>query len=107
MTEPAYEFAAQLSKDKTIEEVWREGLERNPEEAPGQEEVIEILAQLNNAHLIQSDLPADSAQLFERDRLVYGEINNPSRLLARALLDPESEWQSKTVPPWWTRPTAC
>lgn len=68
ITEPTYEFLARLREDKTIETVWRETMEKNPDEAPGQEEVIEILRQLNNANLIQSDIPANSSQLFQQYR---------------------------------------
>src|SRR5262249_43468920 len=36
--------------------------------APGQEDVIRLLAQLYSANLLHSDLPPDSEQLFERYR---------------------------------------
>ena len=32
---PAYEFVARLRPDKTIEDVWRECLDKFPDEAPG------------------------------------------------------------------------
>ncbi|MEO0793810.1 MAG: hypothetical protein AAFX93_01535 [Verrucomicrobiota bacterium] len=68
VTEQAYLFIARLTLDKTIDDVWRECMERQPELAPGQEEVIDVLAQLNQANLIQSDLPANSTHLFEQAR---------------------------------------
>lgn len=68
VTEAAYHFLARLRHDRTIESVWRESMEKNPDEAPGQEEVIEILGQLNQANLIQSDIPANSSQLFQQYR---------------------------------------
>jgi len=64
----AYDFVARLQPDRTVEEVWQECLERNPDEAPGQEEVIHLLAQLYHANLLQLDLPPDAEQLFERYR---------------------------------------
>lgn len=64
----AYNFLARLRLDRTIEEVWRECVERDPEGAPGQEDVIRLLAQLYQANLLHSDMAADSAQLFERYR---------------------------------------
>ena len=62
----AYEFVARLRPDRTVEEVWQECLDRFPDEAPGQEAVIQLLSQLYFANLLQYDLAADSAQLFER-----------------------------------------
>ena len=62
----AYEFVARLRPDRTVEEVWQECLGRFPDAAPSQEAVIQLLAQLYSANLLQYDLAADSAQLFER-----------------------------------------
>ncbi len=62
----AREFVARLKNDRTVAEVWKVCLARNPERAPGQEEVIELLAQLYHANLLYCDLPADSSKLFER-----------------------------------------
>ena len=62
----AYEFVARLRPERTVEEVWRECLERFPDEAPGQEAVIQLLAQLYHSNLLQYDLATDTAQLFKR-----------------------------------------
>jgi putative peptide zinc metalloprotease protein len=62
----AYEFVARLHRDRTVQEVWQECLDRFPDEAPGQQAVIQLLSQLYFANLLQYDLAADSAQLFER-----------------------------------------
>jgi putative peptide zinc metalloprotease protein len=62
----AYDFVARLRPDRTVDEVWRECLERFPDSAPGQEAVIQLLAQLYHANLLQYDLAADSTQLFQR-----------------------------------------
>jgi putative peptide zinc metalloprotease protein len=66
MRPPAYEFVARLRPDRTVEQVWQECVERFPDEAPGQEAVIQLLSQLYFANLLQYDLAADSAKLFER-----------------------------------------
>jgi putative peptide zinc metalloprotease protein len=62
----AYQFVARLSMTKTVEQVWKEVIEHNPDEAPGQEEVIHLLAQLYHANLLHYDLPPDSEKLFDR-----------------------------------------
>src|SRR5687767_10964437 len=64
----AYEFVARLRTDRTVEEAWREALEHDPDDGPGQEEALQLLAQLYQANLLQSDRAVDSAKLFERYR---------------------------------------
>ena len=62
----AYEFVARLDGTRTIEEIWLGCLERDPERAPGQGEIISMLSQLYQSNLIVSDVPADTGRLFER-----------------------------------------
>jgi len=64
----AYDFVARLDGTRTVEEIWMGCLERNADRAPGQGEIVMMLAQLYQANLIVSDLPADTTQLFERHR---------------------------------------
>lgn len=62
----AYEFVSRLRPDRTVQEVWQECLDRFPDDAPGQESVIQLLSQLYFANLLQYDQATDAAQLFER-----------------------------------------
>ncbi len=62
----AHELIIRLRTDRSVAEVWNECLQRNPEEAPGQDDVIQLLAQLYHANLLYCDLPPDSEKLFER-----------------------------------------
>ena len=48
----AHDFVLRLPPDTTVEEVWEECLERNPDDAPGQEDVIQLLTQLYFANLL-------------------------------------------------------
>jgi putative peptide zinc metalloprotease protein len=64
----AYDFVSRLRMNRTIEQAWKDCFVANPDNAPGQEDVIRLLAQLYAANLLHSDLPADSARLFERYR---------------------------------------
>ncbi|MES1168040.1 MAG: peptidase M50, partial [Oleiharenicola lentus] len=64
----ARRFLLHLSGRRTVEEAWRRSLAESPEEAPGQTEIIQLLAHLHQANLVQSDLPPDSRQLFDRVR---------------------------------------
>jgi len=68
MRPAAYYFLARLDGTKTVEEVWTESLHRNPDDTPGQQEIIQALSQLHQANLLASEHPSDSAQLFARMR---------------------------------------
>lgn len=89
----SYEFVARLRPERTVEEVWKECLERSPDEAPGQEAVIQILSQLYHAGLLQYSLASDSAQLFKRyERVRQREIRSQFlniMFLRVPLLDPD------------------
>lgn len=62
----AYEFVARLQPDRTVEEAWTASIEKHPDIALGQEVVIQLLAQLYFANLLQYTQTTDSAELFER-----------------------------------------
>ncbi|RLF30891.1 MAG: peptidase M50, partial [Thermoplasmata archaeon] len=64
----AHDFVSRLRPDRTVEEVWEECLKRHPDEAPGQEDVIQLLTQLYFANLLYFEVPADTEKLFERYR---------------------------------------
>lgn len=64
----AHQFVIRLRPDRTVAEVWEDALIRDADNAPGQEDVIQLLGQLYQANLLVCDLPADSVQLFERYR---------------------------------------
>lgn len=62
----AYNFLARLRPDRTVEEVWQETLDHDPDGAPGQEDVIQLLAQLYHANLLLYREATDSEQFFAR-----------------------------------------
>ncbi len=64
----AHDFVIRLRSDRTVSEVWEECLNRDPDNAPGQEDVIQLLTQLYFANLLHFEKPADSAKLFDRYR---------------------------------------
>lgn len=64
----AYEFIARLRADRTVEQVWQECLEKFPESAPGQEQVVQLLAQLYHGNLLYYEEAPDTSELFERYR---------------------------------------
>lgn len=96
----AYEFVARLRPDRTVEQVWRECMDRFPDEAPGQEAVIQLLSQLYSANLLQYESASDSGQLFERyeknkQRETRAKWTNVM-FMRFPLLDPD-EFLNKTI----------
>jgi len=73
----AYSFIARLDGHRTVDELWLICLDRDPDRAPGQGEIVSMLAQLYQANLIVSDVPPDTARLFERhQRRTRAEIKS-------------------------------
>lgn len=68
ITPVAYAFVSRLRADRTVDEVWRSCLEDFPREAPGQEEVLQVLSQLHHSNLLHYRSHADGAAIFERYR---------------------------------------
>jgi putative peptide zinc metalloprotease protein len=89
----AYEFVVRLNMNRTVEQVWEETLTRDAANAPGQEEVIHLLAQLYHANLLHYEMPADSERLFERyrkrrQRILQASFQN-IMFMRIPLLDPD------------------
>ena len=68
VTPQAWRFLARLSPRRSVDETWREHVREFPEEAPGQEEVAQLLSQLNLASLLYFRHQADSAAIYQRDQ---------------------------------------
>ncbi|WP_113911181.1 PqqD family peptide modification chaperone [Roseovarius dicentrarchi] len=65
-TPAAYMFIAQLDGGSTVDEVWRRLAESHALDAPGQDDVIQLLSQLHQSDLIQYPGTPDVADLLER-----------------------------------------
>lgn len=68
----AYGFVARLGLDRTVESVWRECMEAEPDEAPGQDQALRLLAQLHAGNLLHGRLSPDSERMFEREKTRRG-----------------------------------
>jgi putative peptide zinc metalloprotease protein len=62
----AYAFVSRLDAQSTVEQVWEACLEAMPSQAPGQEEVMQVLSQLHQSNLLFYDTPPDSQTIFRR-----------------------------------------
>lgn len=71
-----------LDGKRTIDQLWQDAATRLAEEAPSQDELIRLLAQLHSADLLQSEVPPDTTELLERAVKVgragwLGNVVNP------------------------------
>lgn len=66
--ETVYRFLSRLTVTKTIEQVWQEFIEAFPEEAPGQEEVIQVLSQLHHGNLLFYRSESDHEAILDRKK---------------------------------------
>ncbi len=74
-------FLMRLDGRRTVEEVWRESLVLDPENTPGQQEIVQLVAQLAEASLIQSERAGDGLRQFKlrqekREKLLRTQILN-------------------------------
>jgi putative peptide zinc metalloprotease protein len=74
--------AGGMDGTRTVDQLWQDAATRLAEDAPGQSEIIQLLAQLHAADLIQTDVTPDARELLERglkmDRArLLGNIANP------------------------------
>lgn len=100
ITSEAYKFLSHLRIEKTVEEVWEELLAQNIDDAPTQNEIIELLSSLHANNLLYFETNPDSKFIFERNNekklqeakgklfsFLYFKfpLYNPNRLLNKSL----------------------
>ena len=90
---------------RTVQEIWDTALARLGDDAPTQDEMIQLLGQLHSADILQCDVPPDIAEMFQRHERqqrtkLLGQLMSP--LWWRIpLFDPE-RFLGWLLP--WTRP---
>ena len=62
----AYQLIVSMDGDHTVQQIWESLNERYDDDAPTQDETIQIIGQLHAADAIQCEISPDSAELFER-----------------------------------------
>ncbi len=88
LSTPSYMIVGGMDGTRTINQLWQDTATRLGEEAPSQDELIRLLAQLHSADLLQSEGTPDSAELLERavkiDRAGWlGNVVNPLAIRVR------------------------
>jgi putative peptide zinc metalloprotease protein len=78
---------------RTVQQIWEAGNERLGDEAPTQEEMIQLLSQLHAADVLQTNVPPDTAELLERHETIRRRRVQSNLLSVMAwripLLDPD------------------
>ncbi len=99
--EVAYAFIKLINGRRTVNEIWEILQDKLGDDAPTQEEVINLLGQLHYADHLLADLAPDVEELIdrrrnERRRLFISKIGNPLSIRI-PLLDPD-RWLTRWMP---------
>ncbi len=89
-TPAAYLFIGQMDGVRTVDAIWSEVVDTLEDDAPTQDEIVQLLSQLHAADLLQSNVSPDAGELFER----YGKQRRQA--LRRNVFNP----LSVRVPLW-------
>src|SRR5919197_1313688 len=65
-TPQAYLVIGLMDGRRTVQELWETACERLGDDAPTQDDVIQLLAQLHAADVLQSEVTPDAVETFER-----------------------------------------
>ena len=100
ITPQAYKFLSHLGVDKTVEEAWEEVLEDDIEDAPTQNDIIDLLSSLHSNNLLYFETNPNNEFILERNNekklqetknklfsFLYFKIAlyNPNKLLDKSL----------------------
>ncbi len=82
-----------MDGERTVEQIWELAGEQLHDDAPTQDQMIELLGQLHAADVLQSDVPPDARELFERwerheKKQLQGKLMSPFAIRV-PLVDPE------------------
>lgn len=67
---PAYHLISQMDGEHTLQEIWESAVAHLGEDAPTQDETIQLLGQLHAADVLASDVIPNNEELFERHRKI-------------------------------------
>jgi putative peptide zinc metalloprotease protein len=89
----AYQFIGMMDGERSVQSIYRHILEKLGENAPGQEEIIELMSRLHEADLLKVNARTDTEELFsrqsrQRSSKLKQRFANPVALRF-ALWDPE------------------
>lgn len=62
----AYKIIGLMEGTRSVEDIWNIALHQLGDDAPSQDEVIQLLGQLHGADVLQCDVPPDTQEIFRR-----------------------------------------
>ena len=99
-TPAAYLFIGRMDGKRTVDAIWSEVVEQLEDDAPTQDEIVQLLSQLHAADILQSDVTPDAGELFERYAKQHTtfrrNLRNPFAI-ALPLWDPDA-FLERTLP---------
>lgn len=75
-TPAAWFVLGMMDGDRTLDEIWRLSVDRLGDDAPTQDELIQLVAQLHGVDMIQAEVAPDAAELLER----FGRLERGRRM---------------------------
>ncbi len=96
----AYEFIGLMDGERNVQAIWHRVNTLLGDDAPTQDDIIQLLAQLHSRDVLQCDIPADTDELFRRAEKQkkaqrQGRFKNPLSIRI-PLVDPEAALNSST-----------
>lgn len=64
----AHDFVCSLDGARTVDDAWKQSLNRHGDASPTQNEIIELLSQLYNSNLLSTDASPETQQLLTRGK---------------------------------------
>ena len=94
LSKVAHFLVARMDGSVTVELIWNQAIDLLGEDAPSQDDLIELLGELHNADLLKTDVNPDAAELFRRFTKRTGDrrrtaLTNPL-YLRFSLFDPDN-----------------
>ena len=88
LSAPSYLIVGGMDGVRTVDQLWQDAATRLGQEAPSQDELIQLLAQLYSAELLQTEATPDSVELLQRSAKIgrtrwLGNLFNPLALRVR------------------------
>lgn len=62
----AYSIIGTMDGERTVDEIWQQGCARLGDDAPTQDDMVQLLTQLYRADVLQCDVSPDAAEILER-----------------------------------------
>ncbi len=88
-----FELIGRMNGRRSVQELWESTAERLGDDAPTQNEVVQLLGQLHSTDMLLCDVPPDTAELLRRSRklerqLLFQRFRSPLALRF-PLIDPD------------------